>query len=266
MIAVDHEWNARKVYDRIDSIAESLEKEDQRSPLEVRPIGPPFEKHAIPDHFFLLSGYRRWAGLEKVHGENLATHRVPVIVQYPKNEIEARIINLRENTEHRPLRNVDLARAFSELAKKGMTDAQIAEAVSVSEAIVKKLHYAWDHLVRELRDFWATESIIKEMPLHQIWSLSQKNEDKQLRWWRKQMGIPTEDSPRMIVPKGRKHTEWKKPKHVEVRKLVRDFRIMMTRRRKGLSHYERAYLDALLWVTGEIGQKYDPWSGKGPQD
>ena len=258
-IVVDYDWNSRKDYERIELLAANLKKEDPRVPFEVRPVGPPFEKEAIPDLYFMLSGHRRSKAFELIYGDKIGEQEFPVIVEHPRTEAEARVINIRENTGARQMRNVDLAREFFWLAQNGMTEEEISRDVMVPFFNVRKLRFAWQHAVPELRDYWLHDKVDSEATAGAMVLLAQRKPESQRKFVNHKLGISLEHGLK-IVPK--REVPFDRTSIKKVRAVLRLFREVQTREKRAFTPYEKGYLDALLWVNGEVERSYNPWKGK----
>lgn len=114
----------RKAFDEeeLDNLADSIRKEGLLQPIIVRPMG---------DTYQIVAGERRWQASQRAGLES-----VPVRVIEMDDEQALRVA-LVENLQRSDLNAIEEARGYKDLmAKGGLTQADLAEAVSKSRSAV----------------------------------------------------------------------------------------------------------------------------------
>lgn len=114
----------RKAFDEeeLENLADSIRKEGLLQPIIVRPMG---------DSYQIVAGERRWQASQRAGLES-----VPVRVIEMDDEQALRIA-LVENLQRSDLNAIEEARGYKDLmAKGGLTQADLAEAVSKSRSAV----------------------------------------------------------------------------------------------------------------------------------
>lgn len=98
-------------------LADSMSRDGVLQPMIVRP-------DPGGDGFEILAGERRWRAAIKA-----GLTSVPVIVKRGLSELEAAAITVQEHLQREGLNAIDEANSFQQLAKFGLTHAQIADKV-----------------------------------------------------------------------------------------------------------------------------------------
>lgn len=125
-IQTDEQVRTKFDYESITELANSIELEGQRSPLEVAKLGT--------DKYLLITGERRYLALSKL-GKKSA--RV-TLVQMPKDEVAKIVMQLTENIQREDLNPLDLATAFDRLKTQGLTQSQIGQSIGKSVSWVSR--------------------------------------------------------------------------------------------------------------------------------
>lgn len=155
----------RKHFDKeeLDSLADSIQKEGLLQPIIVRPKG---------DKYQIVAGERRWQA-SQIAGLQF----VPVRVIEMDDEQALRIA-LIENLQRTDLNAIEEARGYKDLMTRGgLTQAQLAEAVSKSRSAVANTMRLLD-LPQQIQEFVYAGDLTAG---HARAILSVSNEEKQLK-------------------------------------------------------------------------------------
>ncbi len=119
-IIIDPKFNARTVMDGIERLAEDIKRNGQDTPVLVKP-----DKDG---RYFLLAGFRRMAAFKL-----LKAGTVMAVVKTPETDLDAYLINLRENIARKSLTSYDVAmRCLLLRDKYHMSGEKIGEVVTKS--------------------------------------------------------------------------------------------------------------------------------------
>jgi transcriptional regulator with XRE-family HTH domain len=163
-IYADYGWNSRSQHDVTASqsdgvnsdeglkegegfsgLCSSLEKNGQDNPVTVCEIkaGRSFRGNHVPFKYELVCGFRRYTALVYLRDKKKAVpglkdgHILTMVREF--NPLEARLLNIRENTDRSSLRPSDLTWGILQLKAQGLTGTQIAEQLNISAGYVAKL-------------------------------------------------------------------------------------------------------------------------------
>lgn len=144
-------------------LVESIRLYGQQTPVDLRK-NP--KKAAKP--FRLIAGFRRFHALQKLADSGTCIEADPT--WDPKNptiraqihsvdDVQARLINLRENTSRESLTPPDLAAGIAELVEMGLTDTAIAQALQLAQPTVSAYHRLYRYLQKDIFREWRTAPI-----------------------------------------------------------------------------------------------------------
>lgn len=148
-IEIDHSFNARsgdwaKTEDQADGhagmkgLVESIKARGQDTEVVVMPNTKPLSKTNKP--FFLVNGFRRAEAVRLIGEENkdkAVTINAKVRIITP---VEARALNVRENSSREDFTAPDLAYGIAKMAESGTTDIAIAAELGLTQSYVSRLH------------------------------------------------------------------------------------------------------------------------------
>lgn len=150
-IHVDSSWNARSgnwaeasggdFGSEFPDLVTSIREKGQDTPILVRATGK-------GGKYELIAGFRRLAAIQAIAAEGGTVPNIPeftasdphVRVEVRKlSDVEARALNLRENTARDELRAADIAWGVAELDRLGLSQAQIASELGRTQSYVSLL-------------------------------------------------------------------------------------------------------------------------------
>lgn len=162
----DPTWNARSVVgdqegeegpddseNSFGMLVKSIKARGQDEPITVRKT-PSNVKSKKP--WMAVTGHRRGAAIAKIaeaDGNKAPTVRVVV---KELTELQARSLNLRENTSRNELSSPDVMFGISEMFRlfPDATDSSIAEELGVSQNYVSRLHRIASKVKKNIQDDW----------------------------------------------------------------------------------------------------------------
>jgi ParB/RepB/Spo0J family partition protein len=164
-IFADYNWNCRKDIGREDKnddgkdeensfkgLRQSILSQGQNDPVVVRP------KRRSKTQYELVCGFRRYAAIEEIYkaGGNIPKLESGAIrcVIRELTDREARVLNGAENTARKNLNAPDTALLVGQLAKDGLTDNDIGNALGKSFGYVGKLHRIYSGTVGVMVQPW----------------------------------------------------------------------------------------------------------------
>lgn len=145
-IEVDHTFNARSGawaqagetpdgHAGMAGLVESIKSRGQDTEVVVRPNVKGKSKA-----YFLVNGFRRYEALRSIAEANKDKGATIKAKIRELTDIEARALNVRENTSREDFTPADLAFGVAEMAKSGATDTAIAAELGLTQAYVSRLH------------------------------------------------------------------------------------------------------------------------------
>lgn len=112
--------------DDIQSLADAIKEEGQRSPVEVY--------YNEEDKLALLSGERRYRSLQAIKASTVRA----IIVKPPQDVSDKILRQLSENEERESLTPMDRGRAYSQLKEAGLSQSEIARRVRRNRMVVRR--------------------------------------------------------------------------------------------------------------------------------
>lgn len=186
-LVVNHEWNGRsgdwaKDTGKADAtndfkeLKKSIELKGQLTPVTVRPSGKKFE---------LVAGFRRFEAIRQLaNGDDNAT----IIADVRKlTDLQAREINLIENTERQDLKPADICwsagQLLQEALKSGvkMTQAEMAGVLGVTQPYVSDFLKICEHLPKEYLEQWRLHA--RDLPVKSVLRVALIEKAKQKEAW-----------------------------------------------------------------------------------
>lgn len=186
-ILVSDGWNSRSGhYDNADekagdpetgrgfgALVASIKENGVEDPVEVRP-NP--EKSTSKKHpYVLVAGYRR------VKAAKLAgLTEIPAIVKQ-MSEAQARLRNIRENTDREDLKGADLAWGVNEICKlePSRADGSIARDLGLSQSYVNKLRRIMQELPPKMTSAWRNGTVdITVSEMYTLLAVAKKTPEK----------------------------------------------------------------------------------------
>jgi len=165
----ENDWTAFKM---------SIQDRGQDTPVVVRPKGQRFE---------LVCGFRRFRAileLAEAKGDKEPTIKA-VVREY--DDLQARLANLRENTERQDFRPADLCwttkEALAEYRKKkvDVTQVMLAADVGKSQSFVARLLAIADNLDPRILDDWRVQA--RDISVNKVYELSKVPKVDQRKAW-----------------------------------------------------------------------------------
>lgn len=187
-IIADTKWNARREDFTEDSGAEGAESEfkdlvaslaskGQDEPVTVRPKGKKFE---------LIAGFRRYAALMFLAEQSKSTKDATInAIERDLSDVEARSLNLRENTARDDLKGPDLAFGVYDLyvqrtkANGGVapTETAMAQELGKNQAYIGRLLNIMKHCDTKITSAWRAAKM--QLSVSEMLAISKVEKDRQ---------------------------------------------------------------------------------------
>jgi len=140
-IEVNEEWNSRKTYSGIEELSEDIQEHGLISPLTIRA-----NEKGAKQPWFLVAGFRRIKAIDMI-----GMVEVEVKVD-PSNDVENRVVNLKENLSRESVDVWELGRACKQICDRyRMTGAELE----------KKLAYSRNHINFAIKLYTLPKEILR---------------------------------------------------------------------------------------------------------
>lgn len=188
LIHVDYSWNSRSRSDvmsesdgatsvvdgvtvsagvDMDGFARAIHSQGLDNPIAVREVvnGVSLAGAATACPYELVAGFRRFTAVMKLGKPAVLTR-----IYYDLDPIEARLLNLRENTNRSSLKGPDLAVAVGELHDQGIDNERIATCLGLHRGYTTRLIQICS-LPKPVLRHWqlGNQSPLAELPATQVW-------------------------------------------------------------------------------------------------
>jgi ParB/RepB/Spo0J family partition protein len=167
-IKCDESWNARSgdftknadnsTGESFESLVESIKNVGLQNALIVRPKNPGDKGKYM---YTLVAGFRRHKACKLLKLADVAVRVVPL------DDMEARMINIVENTNREGLSGADLAYGLWDVfqwklpeTNSPISDNKLAKAIGLSQPYVSRLHQIMENTDRAVTDLWRSSNVV----------------------------------------------------------------------------------------------------------
>lgn len=165
----------RKVFERIDELADSLRAIGQQQPIVVNPDGN--------GRYIIEQGERRWRAAKKAKLETLYC----IVTESDENDDTRVVRQLAENIQREDMKLYELITAVSEIISTGMTIRELSKKLGKKESYISTLN-SLSNLPSVLQELVVEEKVkdpIGLKKLAKLYEIDRKKVCKQIRKWNK---------------------------------------------------------------------------------
>lgn len=186
-LIVDHKWNGRSgdwskdtgktdATNDFNELKKSIELKGQLTAVIVRPVGKKFQ---------LIAGFRRFEAIRQLANGD---ENVTITADVKKlTDLQAREVNLIENTERQDLKPADTCWSAGQLMQESlksgvkMTQAEMAGVLGVTQPYVSDFLKICEHLPKEYLEQWRTHA--RDIPVKSVVRVALMEKAKQKEAW-----------------------------------------------------------------------------------
>lgn len=161
----DEDFNARKEYEGIEELAESIETDGLLQPIGV--VAKKAKEVDGQQSYYIIYGFRRYLALSKLrekHGDNAFSELDVVIVDGTVQDLKQK--NLKENLDRKSLKPHEIVAAIKGMVNSGLEQRDIAQRLGRPQSWVSYHNKVATKLGVEARKAFEANDLTLEQALH----------------------------------------------------------------------------------------------------